>query len=180
MRKQTRQVTTLQQQAPRIFTPPRREPTTSSMPHGGESWALSCPACRERCAVDHARMVCCTYLCEVGHAADPDRGTASQHSNIVSQANHVVGPMQPGTQTLSAFVIARLDEALARRVALGRRISCPPDGWGLGPDQGAYVIKLKWLAPSHILPSAGRVICGFLLSGELLSLLNLPCISVSV
>ena len=106
------------------------------MPHGGEFWALSCPACRERCAVDHARMVCCTYLCEVGHGADPDRGTASQHSNIVSHTNHVVGPMQPGTQTLSAFVIARLDEALARRVALGRRLSCPPGGWGLGPDQG--------------------------------------------
>ncbi len=148
------------------------------MPHGGESWALSCPACRERCAVDHARMVCCTYLCEVGHAADPDRGTASQHSNIVSQANHVVGPMQPGTQTLSAFVIARLDEALARRVALGRRplALLVAGDW----DQTkAHVIKLKWLAPSHIPPSAGRVICAFLLSGELLSLLNLPCISVS-
>ena len=44
----------------------------------------------------------------------------------------------------------------------------------------AHVIKLKWLAPSHIPQSAGRVICAFLLSGELLSLLNLPCISVSV
>ncbi len=171
----------LQQQAPRIFTPPPRQPTTSSTPHGGEFWALSCPALPRAVS----QMVCCTCLrARLGECrSGKGRGKPAQQINNIVSAHPItaLGQCSPVLRPLSAFVIARLDKALARRVALGRRSLIPPCMpplsaiflvqpvsppwcWGgkrIGTRSGTYmygVIRLRWLAPSHIPSSASRVI----------------------